>query len=159
VLGPPDDDGPPVRVGRDESPVPLEDASPVPPALVPPSDEPERSDERERSDELDRSEDLDPPVEPDASDELDASDEADWSDELDPSDARAAAAAPSPSWLFDVRAAELRSFFAQPEPLKWIVGGAKPFRTGPLPHEGHCVGPAASTPWITSNRCPHWVQT
>ena len=53
----------------------------------------------------------------------------------------------------------LRSFFAQPEPLKWIVGGAKPFRTGPLPHEGHRVGPEAYTPWITSNRCPHWVQT
>ena len=45
-----------------------------------------------------------------------------------------------------------RSFFAQPEPLKWIDGAENPFRTGAAPHTGQTVGPSALTPWITSNR-------
>jgi hypothetical protein len=57
------------------------------------------------------------------------------------------------------REAAPRSFFAQPLPLKWNVGGAKPFRTGPSPQTGQRSGPGALTPWITSKRCPQWAQT
>jgi hypothetical protein len=52
------------------------------------------------------------------------------------------------------RDAAPRSFFAQPLPLKWIVGGANALRTGPLWQTGQCVGPGAFNPWMTSNRCP-----
>jgi hypothetical protein len=52
-----------------------------------------------------------------------------------------------------------RSFFAQPVPLKWIAGAVIPFRTGPLPHCGHVAGPSAWTPWMTSKRWPHALQT
>jgi hypothetical protein len=65
--------------------------------------------------------------------------------ELDP--------APDLSFAAD-RAAAPRSFFAQPLPLKWIVGGANAFRTGPLRQTGQWVGPSLLTPWITSKRCP-----
>jgi hypothetical protein len=50
------------------------------------------------------------------------------------------------------RAAVPRSFFAQPLPLKWIVGGAKALRTGEAPQMGHAVGPSAMTEWMTSKR-------
>jgi hypothetical protein len=39
-----------------------------------------------------------------------------------------------------------RSFFAQPDPLKWNVGAANALRMGPEPHVGHAVGPLSSTP-------------
>lgn len=55
---------------------------------------------------------------------------------------------------FDEDPVELRSFFAQPDPLKTIVGGANALRTGASPQTGHVAGPASWTPWITSNRCP-----
>lgn len=49
------------------------------------------------------------------------------------------------------RIAVERSFFAQPEPLKWTVGGANAFRSVPsAPHAGQNRGPGASMPWITS---------
>src|SRR5450759_2336586 len=38
-----------------------------------------------------------------------------------------------------------RSDFAQPVPLKWIVGGTKARATGP-PHSGHWCGPASLIP-------------
>src|SRR6266550_1242650 len=50
------------------------------------------------------------------------------------------------------RDAELRSFFAQPLPLKWIVGAETAFRTGDAPQMGHAVGPSAVTEWMTSKR-------
>jgi hypothetical protein len=50
------------------------------------------------------------------------------------------------------RAAVPRSFFAQPLPLKWIVGGANALRTGDAPQIGHAVGPSAVTEWMTSKR-------
>jgi hypothetical protein len=50
------------------------------------------------------------------------------------------------------RDAELRSFFAQPVPLKWIVGAVKALRTGDAPHTGQLVGPSAVTEWMTSKR-------
>jgi hypothetical protein len=52
-----------------------------------------------------------------------------------------------------------RSFFAQPDPLKWIAGGANAFRTGPDPHSGHWSGGASLTPWMTSKRRPHAAQS
>ena len=45
-----------------------------------------------------------------------------------------------------------RSRFAQPEPLKWIVGATNALRTGPSPHSGHDVGPSSWMPWTTSKR-------
>jgi hypothetical protein len=52
-----------------------------------------------------------------------------------------------------------RSFFAQPDPLKWIAGAANALRTGPLPQSGQLVGPASLRPWITSKRRPQAAQT
>jgi hypothetical protein len=52
------------------------------------------------------------------------------------------------------RALAPRSFFAQPEPLKWIVGALNAFRTSWLPQTGQLVGLASYTPWSTSKRCP-----
>jgi hypothetical protein len=73
---------------------------------------------------------------------------------------------PSPSEPFSpsfedvpVFTAARRSFFAHPDPLKWIAGGANAFRTGPEPHSGHAAGGASWTPWMTSNRRPHAAQS
>jgi hypothetical protein len=52
------------------------------------------------------------------------------------------------------REAELRSFLAQPLPLKWTVGAEKAFRTGEAPQIGHAVGPSPVTEWMTSKRWP-----
>jgi hypothetical protein len=52
-----------------------------------------------------------------------------------------------------------RSFFAQPEPLKWIAGAEIAFRTGPLPHNGQLVGGSPWTPCMTSKRRPHAAQS
>jgi hypothetical protein len=57
------------------------------------------------------------------------------------------------------RAAARRSFFAQPDPLKWTDGAEIAFLTGPLPHRGHAAGGSAWTPWITSNRRPQAAQS
>jgi hypothetical protein len=46
----------------------------------------------------------------------------------------------------------LRSFLAQPVPLKWIVGAVKALRTGAAPQIGQTVGPSAVTEWMTSKR-------
>jgi hypothetical protein len=51
-----------------------------------------------------------------------------------------------------------RSDFAQPVPLKWIVGGTKARATGP-PHSGHWCGPASLIPRNTSKRWPQDPQT
>ena len=70
------------------------------------------------------------------------------SDPLLPLDDPSAAAAAR----VELDEAELRSFFAQPEPLKWIDGAVKALRTGDAPHTTHDSGPSAVTPWMTSNR-------
>lgn len=51
------------------------------------------------------------------------------------------------------REAELRSFFAQPVPLKWNVGAENALRTGAAPQMGQVAGPSAVTEWMTSKRC------
>jgi hypothetical protein len=65
-----------------------------------------------------------------------------------------AAAGFSSDELADFRADAPRSFFAQPEPLKWTAGAVTPLRTSSLWQTGQLDGPSAWTPWITSNRCP-----
>ena len=71
------------------------------------------------------------------------------------------AEAPSPpdSPAFDDAALDARvellprSFFAQPEPLKWIVGGANCLRIVPSrPHDGQNLGPGSLIPWMMSAR-------
>jgi len=64
----------------------------------------------------------------------------------------AAAAGFSSDELADFRADAPRSFFAQPEPLKWTAGAVTPLRTSWLWQTGQLDGPSAWTPWITSNR-------
>ena len=69
---------------------------------------------------------------------------------------------PSPEDDFDARVAlELpRSFFAQPEPLKWIVGGANSLRIVPSrPHDRQKFGPGSLIPWRMSARWSQAVQT
>ena len=39
-----------------------------------------------------------------------------------------------------------RSFFAQPDPLKWIEGAENALRTGAAAQTGQTVGPSALTP-------------
>jgi len=52
-----------------------------------------------------------------------------------------------------------RSFFAQPDPLKWIVGGANSLRIVPSsPHEGQNSGPGSLRPWRMSVRWSQAVQ-
>jgi hypothetical protein len=87
---------------------------------------------------------LDPPLDPDPP--------------LEPPSALDAAA-PSPPRPFDDDVLARRSFLAQPEPLKWIVGGVNAFLIGPLPQTGHVDGGSAWTPWTTSNRVPQAAQS
>jgi hypothetical protein len=52
-----------------------------------------------------------------------------------------------------------RSFFAQPEPLKWMAGDASCFFIVPsAPHSGQKRGPESWTPWMTSVRWRQAVQ-
>jgi hypothetical protein len=52
-----------------------------------------------------------------------------------------------------------RSFLAQPDPLKWIVGGANSLRIVPSsPHEGQNSGPGSFRPWRMSVRWSQAVQ-
>ena len=61
--------------------------------------------------------------------------------------------------LFGVRVAD-RSFFAQPDPLKWIAGVVKPFLSVPsAPQLGQKRGPGSWIPWITSVRWLQFEQT
>jgi hypothetical protein len=52
-----------------------------------------------------------------------------------------------------------RSFLAQPEPLKWTAGAAKPLRIVPsAPQLGQNLGPPSPMPWMTSARWPQAAQ-
>jgi hypothetical protein len=72
-----------------------------------------------------------------------------------PEDPSVAALADEPARV----GAAWRSFFAQPEPLKWTAGALSALRTGPFPHNGQVVGPSTWTPCTTSNRRPHAAQS
>ena len=55
--------------------------------------------------------------------------------------------------------ADDRSFFAQPEPLKWMAGVDSALRIVPsAPHEGQKRGPGSLMPWITSVRVRQFAQ-
>jgi hypothetical protein len=78
-----------------------------------------------------------------------------FASEVDP----AAGASPSLEAVFFLGAAECRSFFAHPEPLKTIVGGANALRIVPsAPQAGQKIGPLSSKPWRMSIRWPQAVQ-
>ena len=55
----------------------------------------------------------------------------------------------SASPAFDAAGFEVRSFLAQPEPLKWIVGVDMALRSG-APQTGQLAGPGSFTPCMTS---------
>jgi hypothetical protein len=85
--------------------------------------------------------------EPDPDADLASFDSDDPSEPLEPDDALVPA--PDPP----------RSFFAQPDPLKWIVGGANSLRIVPSsPHDGQNSGPGSLRPWRMSVRWSHAVQ-
>src|SRR5262245_28803677 len=59
----------------------------------------------------------------------------------------------------DEALAERRSFFAQPEPLKWMAGGANALRIVPsLPHDGQNWGAGSLRPRSSSVRWSHAEQ-
>ena len=61
--------------------------------------------------------------------------------------------------VFDALELE-RSFFAQPEPLKWTAGAANTFRSGSsAPQVGQNRGWGASIPWMNSVRVEQFEQT
>lgn len=55
-------------------------------------------------------------------------------------------------------AARCASFFAQPEPLKWMAGVLNALRIRP-PQTSHLVGPFSAIECLTSMRRPQAVQT
>ena len=101
-------------------------------------------------------------------DELESLDELEEPESVVPESAEAAALSPEdepPSsddfaLADDLEPLELpRSFFAQPDPLKWIVGGANSLRIVPSsPHEGQKRGPGSFSPWRMSVRWSQAVQ-
>ena len=118
-------------------------------------DEPERARDRtNRSRAAEESDEPDEPEPPESEDDEPEPDEAPLSPD---------AAAPSPDDFEledDREALELpRSFFAQPDPLKWIVGGANSLRIVPSsPHDGQKSGPGSFRPWRMSVRWSQAVQ-
>jgi hypothetical protein len=55
--------------------------------------------------------------------------------------------------------ADDRSFFAQPEPLKWTAGAVSALVSVPsAPQLGQNRGPVSLMPWITSVRCRQFEQ-
>jgi len=135
----------------------------------PEPDEPLESEDREESerDEPDDSEPEDDDSEPEDDDELDdepdpgPSPDDEEDDEPEPSEPDE----PEPSDPFELPDDFVpgldppRSFFAHPDPLKWIVGGANSFRIVPsLPHDGQNCGPGSLRPWRMSVRWSQAVQ-
>ena len=111
--------------------------------------EPEEPDEPESLDELEEPE----PVVPESDEAALSPDDEPPSPEDEPS--------PDDFELADdLEPLELpRSFFAQPDPLKWIVGGANSLRIVPSsPHEGQKRGPGSFSPWRMSVRWSQAVQ-
>ena len=94
-------------------------------------------------------------------DPLDAAAASELSDPLEPDSLDDPEPDPPSPAAFETPGLEVarRSFFAQPEPLKWIAGVAKAFLIGPPPHSGHSVGSSAWTPRRISNRWPQFAQS
>jgi hypothetical protein len=91
-------------------------------------------------------------------DEVDDEDEVDaFSDDFDdPSASEPFSDSPVAVPLFT---AARRSLLAQPDPLKWMAGGANALRIGPEPQSGQLSGPGSLTPWMTSKRRPQAAQS
>ena len=64
------------------------------------------------------------------------------------------AVAGAPGSLAALTPLDERSFFAQPEPLKWTAAATTALRMGPPPQRSHASGPGACTPCTTSTRAP-----
>ena len=110
--------------------------------VSPDADDEELSDEEEDEDEGDA------PSDDERSDEVEL--DAEPSFELSPDDAFDAARV-----AFELP----RSFLAQPEPLKWIVGAVNSLRIVPsLPHDRQKFGPGSLIPWRMSARWSQAVQ-
>jgi hypothetical protein len=127
----------------EEPDVPLEPDEPDEPELGEDPDVPLEPDEPELG------EDPDVPLEPPPSPEPVASPPLASFFSPDPDAAAAARVAAVPP----------RSFFAQPEPLKWIAGVVNCLRIVPsAPHEGQKCGPGSLIPWRMSARWSQAVQ-
>jgi hypothetical protein len=121
-----------------------------------PLSEPDEPEEPDDPDELDEPE----PPESEVDEPPESDDDEPESDEL-PLSLDVEAPSPDAFELEDDRdALELpRSFFAQPDPLKWIVGGANSLRIVPSsPHDGQNRGPGSFRPWRMSVRWSQAVQ-
>jgi hypothetical protein len=107
--------------------------------------------------------DPDEPDEPDPADPVDVPEDPEPWDEDDPSPDDPASFPPSddePRDAFVPEEAAPRSFFAQPEPLKWIVGGANCLRSVcSAPHVGQNSGAGSLSPWRMSVFVPQLEQT
>jgi hypothetical protein len=132
----------------------------------PEPDEPLEPEDREESErgpedsERDEPEDSEPDDEPEPDPEPSPDDDEE-DEEPDPSEPDE----PDPSATFEPADALVpgleppRSFFAHPEPLKWMVGGANSLRIVPsLPHDGQNCGPGSLRPWRMSVRWSQAVQ-
>jgi len=68
--------------------------------------------------------------------------------------------APAPARARVLLLDDERSFFAQPDPLKWTAGVVSALRSVPsAPQFGQNFGPGSLMPWITSVRCRQVAQT
>jgi hypothetical protein len=137
----------------------------------PEPDEPLEPEDREESErgpedsERDEPEDSEPDDEPEPDPEP-SPDDDDEDEEPDPSEPDPSEPdEPDPSAPFEPADALVpgleppRSFFAHPEPLKWMVGGANSLRIVPsLPHDGQNCGPGSLRPWRMSVRWSQAVQ-
>jgi hypothetical protein len=118
----------------------------------PPDDEDEPSPDEDEPDDEDEDSDFEPDDEPEPEEPDDSPEPPEPPESPEPSD----------DFAFDELFPALdppRSFFAQPEPLKWIVGGANSLRIVPsLPHDGQNWGPGSLRPWRMSVRWSQAVQ-
>jgi hypothetical protein len=150
---PPEPDEPPEPDDPDEPPEP-DDPDEPPESDEREPDEPD-SDEREPEEPEESEPDDEPEPEPDP-DDPSPDDDDDEDEDPEPS---APEDDPSEPLEAFVPLDPPRSFFAQPDPLKWIVGGANSFRIVPsLPHDGQNCGPGALRPWRMSVRWSQAVQ-
>jgi hypothetical protein len=107
-------------------------------------DDEEVSDEAEEPEEPDDEEVSDVAEEPGEPDDEEVSDEADLALESPP---LAPSESPEPAAPTCLKLDPPRSFFAQPDPLKWIAGTANCLRIDPsAPHDGQKSGPGSLIP-------------
>jgi outer membrane biosynthesis protein TonB len=148
-------------IGGQSPPEPDEPPEPDDPDEPPESDErePDEPDSDER--EPEEPEESEPDDEPEPEPEPDPDDPSPDDDDDEDEDPEPSAPEDDPSEPLEafVPLDPPRSFFAQPDPLKWIVGGANSFRIVPsLPHDGQNCGPGSLRPWRMSVRWSQAVQ-